>query len=257
MTTGAKLGLGLLGFVVALAAITALLGWWVLDGSTTRPRVVRSRLTIVVETPEGERTGSSVTQLMSYFPGGLTRAQGWSLIHQLAGEVVVVDLGQRGVLFSTFERQSILVRSGGDAYNAGLAPFPQDKFRGDYPLQASINQKYAAYLDDLNRLKPKSELSLEDVPALVRFGNLNDPTSVTLVNPRDLAASFGPGVTFKSATVEITDDPITHSIEARLPWLKTSSEAPTLFPQGTLPIYQKDTLPVQNLRFTDFRRLPR
>jgi hypothetical protein len=136
-------------------------------------------------------------------------------------------------------------------------PFPQEKFRGEYAPQASINEQYAAYLDDLNRLKPKSALLLEYVPALVRFGNLNDPTSVVLVNPLDLAASFGSGVTFKGATVEITDDPITHGIEDRLPWLKTSSEAPTLFPQGSLPIYQKDTLPVQNLRFTDFRRLPR
>jgi hypothetical protein len=256
MTIGAKLGLGLLGFVVALAAIMAL-GWWVLDGSTTRPRVVRSRLTIVVDTPEGERTGSSVTQLTSYFPGGLTRAQGWGLMEQLVGEVVVVDLGQRGILFSTFERQSTLLRGGGDAYNAGLTPLLQEKFRGEYAPEASINKQYAAYLDDLNRLKPKSALLLEYVPALVRFGNLNDPTSVVLVNPLDLAASFGSGVTFKGATVEITDDPITHGIEDRLPWLKTSSEAPTLFPQGSLPIYQKDTLPVQNLRFTDFRRLPR
>lgn len=251
--SGAK---GCLTAFALLVGAVLLLGWWVLDGSTTRPRVVRSRLTIVVETPEGERTGSSVTQLTSYFPGGLTRAQGWGLMRQLVGEVVVVDLGQRGILFSTFERQSTLLRGGGDAYNAGLTPFPEEKFRGEYPPKASINQQYAAYLDDLNRLKPKSELSFEDVPALVRFGNVNDPTSVALVNPRDLAASFGPGVTFKGATVEITDDPITKGIEARLPWLKTSSEAPTLFPQAYL-LTLKKTSPVQNLRFTDFRRVSR
>jgi hypothetical protein len=207
MTTVAKLGLGLLGFVVALAAIMAL-SWWVLDGSTTLPRVVRSRLTIVVDTPEGVRSGSSVTQLTTYFPGGLTRAQGWALMEQLVGEAVVVDLGARGMLFSTFERQSTLLHSGGDAYNAGLTPFPQEKFRGEHAPSASINEQYAAYLDDLNRLKPKSPLALEYVPALVRFGDLNDPTSVASVNPLDLAASFGYGVIFKGVTVEITDDPI-------------------------------------------------
>jgi hypothetical protein len=257
MTTGAQLALRILGFVVALAAIVALLGWWVVDGSTTRPRIVRSRLTILVKTPEGMRTGSSVTQLTSYFPGGLTRAQGWALLQQVVGESVVVDLGQRGILFSTFERQSSLLHSGGDAYNAGLKPFPQEKFPAEKRSEASINQQYAAYLDDLNRHKPKSELSLEDLPVLVRFTDPNDPTSAVLVDPRNLAASFGPDVTFEGATVEITDDPITHGIEARLPWLKTSSEAPTLFSPGTIPIYQRDTLPVQNLRFTDFRRLPR
>lgn len=239
-----------------LVAVILALGWFVLDGSMPRPRVVRSRLTIVVETTEGERSGSSVTQETISFPGSLTRAQGWGLTEQLVGEAVVVDLGQHGILFSTFERQSTLSRMGGDAYNAGLTPFPQEKFRGEHAVKASINEQYAAYLDDLNRFKPKSELQLKDVPALVRFGNPNEPTSVALVNPLDLAASFGPGVSFKGATVEITDDPITHGIEARLPWLKSSKEAPTLFPQAYLRALQQMS-PVQNLRFTDFRRLPR
>jgi hypothetical protein len=71
------------------------------------------------------------------------------------------------VLISTFERPSILARGGGDGYNAGLTPFPQERFQGKYPAKASITEQYAAYLDDLNRLKPKSELPLKDAPALV------------------------------------------------------------------------------------------
>lgn len=241
-------------FLFVVAVILAL-GWFVLDGSTTRPRIIRSRLTIVVETPEGERSGSGVTQETISLPGGLTRAQGWGLTEQLVGEAVVVDLGQRGILFSTFERRSVLSRMGGDAYNAGLAPFPQEKFRGEHAAKASINEQYAAYLDDLNRSKPKSELQLKDVPALVRFGNLSDPTSVALVDPLDLATSFGPGVTFKGAIVEITDSPITHGIEARLPWLRSSKVAEYLFPN---PTHQPppDARVVRHLSYDDFRRLP-
>lgn len=239
-----------------VVAVIWTFGWSILDGSTTRSRVVRSRLTIVVETPEGERSGSSVTQQTISFPRGLSRAQGWGLTEQLVGEAVVVDLGQRGILFSTFERQSILSRMGGDAYNAGLTPFLQENFRGEHAAKASINEQYAAYLDDLNRSKPKSVLQLKDVPALVRFGNLNDPTSVALVNPLDLAASFGSGVTFKGATVEITDDPITHGIEGRLPWLRSSKVAEYLFPN---PTHQPppDARVVRHLSYDDFRRLPR
>src|ERR1700733_14869742 len=124
---------GLTSFAVILAAIMAL-GWWVFDGSTTRPRVLRSRLTLVVETPEGERLGSSVTQDTTSFPGGLTRAQGWGIWEELVGEVVVVDLGARGLLFTTFERQSRLASGGMDGYTANLMPFPteQEKFRGKY-----------------------------------------------------------------------------------------------------------------------------
>jgi hypothetical protein len=42
-----------------------------------------------------------------------------------------------------------------------------------------------------HRLKPDAALSLEALPVLVKFGDLNDPTSVALADPQDLAASFG------------------------------------------------------------------
>jgi hypothetical protein len=256
MTPRAKEALSkFLKLFLLLVAVIGALGWFVLDGSTTRPRTIRSRLTIVVDTPEGQRSGSSVSQLTISFPGGLTRAQGWGLTERLVGEAVVVDLGPRGLLFSTFERRSILTRSGGDAYNAALTPFPQEAFRAEYPSTASADEQYVAYLDEICRRKPKATLKLEDVPALVRFGNLEDPTTVALVDPADLAASFGPGVYLKRATVEITDDPITHGIEARLPWLRSSKVSPTLFPQAYLRTLEKLS-PVQHLRFADFRREP-
>jgi hypothetical protein len=113
-----------------LVAMILVLGWFVLDGSTTRPRVVRSRLTLVVETPEGERSGSSVTQETTSFPGGLTRAQGWALWTEFVGEAVVVDLGQRGLLFATLVKPSWFNSAGwggSGGYAAGLWPFPPEK----------------------------------------------------------------------------------------------------------------------------------
>jgi hypothetical protein len=102
----------ILAVLVAAFAIFVL-GWFFLDGSTTRPRIIRSRLTLVVETPEGERAGSGVTQTTISFPGGLTRAQGWGMWVQLVGEAVVIDLGQRGLLFSTLRaKPPNLQRSG-------------------------------------------------------------------------------------------------------------------------------------------------
>jgi hypothetical protein len=73
----------------------------------------------------------------------------------------------------------------------------------------------------VRRLKRKAELPFEDLPVLARFRDPNVPSTATIVSPNDLAASFGPGVTLKKATVEITDDPITKGIETRLPWLKS------------------------------------
>jgi len=54
---------------------------------------------------------------------------------------------------------------------------------------------------------------------MVTFGDLADPTSVAEVDPDYLAATFGEGVKLKRVTVELTDDPVTTGIEARLGWL--------------------------------------
>src|SRR5258708_2712485 len=180
-------------FIVIFVAMIAL-GWWALDGSTTRTRTLRSRLTVVVETPEGMRSGSSVSQTTISFPGGLIRALGYAVSEKLAGEAVVVDLGSRGLLFTTFETERSLARGEMASYNASLATFPQEKFRGKSGEDMSTNDSYAAYLDELNRLKPEGDVPLKSLPVLVRFRDPHDPTSVQLVDPLNLAASFGSGV---------------------------------------------------------------
>jgi len=140
-------------------------------------------------------------------------------------------------------------------YNAALTLFPRGNVRGRD--REERYDEYAAYLDELNRLKPKDELPFKDLPVLVRFRDPKVPTSVELVDPLNLAASFGSGVTLTRASVEITDDPVTKGIETRLPWLASSNVSPTLFPPDQVLRSIAETPPVENLRYDDFRRLPR
>ena len=74
-------------------------------------------------------------------------------------------------------------------------------------------------------------------PMMVTFGDLNDPTSVALVDPDDLAASFGEGINISRITAELTDDPVTTGIEERLEWLGMSFRGfdSSDFPEG-LPL---------------------
>lgn len=60
----------------------------------------------------------------------------------------------------------------------------------------------------------------DQYPMMVTFGDLSDPKSVQQVDPANLAATFGPGNSIKSYTVEITDEPVTEGrVEALLPWI--------------------------------------
>jgi hypothetical protein len=86
----------------------------------------------------------------------------------------------------------------------------------------------------------------------VKFRDLNDPTSVEVVDPNDLAASFGPGVKLVEATIAVTPDAVTDGIDSRLPWLKAGySEKHLITPHGE-PEHQ---LPEERkLTYGEFRR---
>ena len=42
---------------------------------------------------------------------------------------------------------------------------------------------------------------------VVRFTDINDPSTIEEVDPRDLAAAYGPGVRLARARLEFTTDP--------------------------------------------------
>lgn len=57
-------------------------------------------------------------------------------------------------------------------------------------------------------------------PMLVTFGDEADPMSIEKVDPQNLAANFGEGVSLKRITVQATDAPVTTGIEKRLEWME-------------------------------------
>lgn len=66
-------------------------------------------------------------------------------------------------------------------------------------------------------------------PMLVTFDDIADPASVKLVDPADLAASFGPGVRLKAVTLEVTDEPVTEGrVKGVLGWLPDYPEVPII-----------------------------
>lgn len=78
-------------------------------------------------------------------------------------------------------------------------------------------------------------------PTLVTFDDPSDPKSVKKVDPYNLAATFGPGVSLQGITLEITKEPVTDGkIATVLPWLaeyygQALANFPKTSPNDTMP----------------------
>lgn len=173
----------------------------------------RYRLTVEVETPEGVKTASSVIEVRQTLvrAGGSPANQ--AVERRVRGEAVSVDLPGGKTLFA-------LLRSDNNVDWASYVFV--------YLAPPNPNEPFADQLDDVLGVTGEQTLPrmwppvgfLEErsaYPMLVTFGDPADPTSVAEVDPDDLAATFGKGVTLKRITVELTDGPVTSGIEDRLP----------------------------------------
>ena len=167
---------------------------------------LRYKLALDVETPEGLKTGASVVQLSVRHITAID--VGGSFPREIRGEAIAVDLGRRGLLFALLSADGNRKKSLQEI-DFVFAAFPREG-----------RQAYDEIMRGLAKSKPKTQIPLDILPMLVCFRDIADPKSVERVDPNNLAAAFGPGVTLKRATLGITDQPITTGIEKRLPWLR-------------------------------------
>lgn len=184
----------------------------------------RYKMTVVVETPEGVKSGSAVREMSNArskielnLPQGTHPAK-------IKGEAVVVDLGERGVLFALLSGY----RYGPDHAKTILF----NVFPSGHGGNSAGGIKYYRDLKDA-----KATLEPPDYPVLVMFRDINDPKSVERV--LDITAGksgyatrdeyklrkdrfeelFGEGVRLKEITIEMTEEPVTWEVERWLGWL--------------------------------------
>jgi len=153
---------------------------------------------VTVDTPDGIKTGFSVmratlTDHDSRFAPPEARGASFTL----RGEAVVVEVLPGKYLFALLKD----------------LPRPYGLF---YPGEAPVDvapKLQAARQPTTATLKPSQ------YPMLVTFGDINDPASVKQVDPANLAEQFGPGVSLKSITMTITNEPVTTGkLEDVLAW---------------------------------------
>jgi hypothetical protein len=173
------------------------------------------RLTLVVETPEGEARGSVVQRIDWEGTGALGKAlfsgvDSSSTSVRVTGEALAIEVMPDRWLFALLKGGKGW--QGEPGLNAGYAiGVPLGYF-------ARSAEAVAAILDF-----PKDspiELGPEARPMLVTFDDFTKPETVRRVNPADLAAVFGEGVRLKAVTLEITDEAVTEGrVAGVLGWL--------------------------------------
>jgi hypothetical protein len=179
-------------------------------------RVVRYKLTLNAEVDGQSVSAFNIVELWEYdrnFPEK-------GVVLGTTGEAIVMELRPGRVLvalLSVVTQVPDPVRGGNWTRQRGN----WGDLNSAYGHTPPRNQPNDEYWKKLTSFRGEREWSLDDLPDLVTFDNVNDPRTVKLVNPRNLEASFGPGVRLTRATIAIVDNntPLTKGIEKKLPWI--------------------------------------
>jgi hypothetical protein len=190
--------MGLIGAAVMLVGCSKTHSW-------------NQKLTVTVNAPDGEKSGSAVSRVTKYVGSGF--ATDSIVSSELSGEATIVDLGGGKYLFA-------LLTNTGLSETADLAEYTWgDSIKRDPKLEGldQLNARYEAF----SQLREQKTLPQKNYPLLVRFTDINNPKSVQEVKPDKLSDAFGAGYSLKSITFEITDEAVTRGKVGKvLDWLE-------------------------------------
>lgn len=178
-----------------------------------RTESYRYKLTLAINTPEGVRNGSSVVEAQFFAVSIPARG----VMHKLQGEALYVDLGpgRRPLIASLnkqlhprYDKDAGWSRDGGPNVKL-LAGIFEVSFSGDLLEDVS----------SISKVRGQRHISPNELPDLLTFADIDDPSSVMEIDPNDIAQALGPGVTWNSIALEITDEPVSRGITLKLPWI--------------------------------------
>jgi hypothetical protein len=188
----------------------------------------RYKLALTLNTPDGVKTASNVVEINAFDVTIPARGIG----HKTTGQALYVDLG-------TGRRPLIALLT-----RIWRATDPWPTFRGwgedapgealaDNCLGAKKPEDWLAEVKATRKCGRPVAITPADLPDLVTFVNTNDPKSVMLVDRDNLNATLRPRVSWRSMTLEATDEPLSQAIDEHLPWVRT--HAPNIEIRGVMP----------------------
>jgi hypothetical protein len=189
------------------------------------------RLTLVIETPDGEVLGAVVQRIDWEGTGAIGKAlfsgiDSSSASVRVTGEALAVEVLPGRWLFALLKGDEGW--QGDAGLNAGIAIAVP---RGHFAKSAEGVREIVGFPKDM-----PVELPREAWPMMVTFGDISKPETVRAVDPEDLVAVFGEGVRLTEVTLEITEEPVKEGrIDEVLGWLEAiGRDRATLIPDPPL-----------------------
>lgn len=172
----------------------------------------RQKMTIVVNTPHGMRSGSSVVQVSALY--GHVPMTSSEVEYDVTGEATVIEVAEGRYVF---------------------ALLGHDEERVARTFRDVLPTSRRDWLPLISKVSGSRSVPFKELPTFVTFGNLQDPRSIKRLDPLNFTAVLGPGYSFRAATIEITSQPMTTGEVAKiLPWMSWSSEQWIEFAAGGL-----------------------
>lgn len=221
--------------VVVVAVVLVGLYYTVVTPSVS----LRYRLTVKVDVNGVAHTGSGVVEVTyQTFRDWVITSVPFDWASRFRGSVkgyaITVNLGDRGLLFVVNKDSLIIASSGRPSLMGGpaLDELPFYAYRSIFPRDVRpypTNGPLSEVMDRAHMIRDAKKepraLAAKDLPMMVRFTDINNPNSGEEVDPRDLAATVGPGVRLERVTFELTRDPVTPMPSIWPAWLKAQSDA--------------------------------
>lgn len=176
------------------------------------------RLTLEVEANGEIHSASSVVEVRKFVNRRLDLSPG-IVNTSVVGEATLVDLGDRRVLIALLAGIPEPALRAGRRVSEWVGEDPTNLLARLYGVRLEWDGFRNAGLMELSRQRGARRLEITQVPTLVTFGSIDDPKSLILVDPENIALRLDEQAQLKRATIEITDAPVTTGISKRLPWL--------------------------------------
>jgi hypothetical protein len=200
--------------LVLAAFVLGAVMWWMLWKINYPTHAWNQKLTVTVSTPQGEVSGSSVVAV-SYTKNFFSGGWGGALFHlTLRGDATAVDLGGGQFLFAL-----LAYEESEEPHSTGMIPLKL--LRQKLPNQSDDDYWPPDAFKRVQAARGRGPITLPQklYPRFLRFRDIKDPATAELVDPDNLAKSFGPGVRLVRVTIEITHEAVTRGIRKVLPWL--------------------------------------